>query len=780
MKRKKKMQGGRLLALALAGLMVLQLAACGKEQGEEDNAPKETQWVWVPEYLDGLEMEYYNTKLMGGNLCYVSTEWEEGADEEDPGHYTTTACRYSLTDGEMTSVPLVWQEDNSHLNNTAFGEDGSVWGITYVATGKVDSDGWDVTAPYLCRFDESGSQTLFQDMSELLGADSENSYIGEMAVDGQGRLYIGAGTVIWLYDAEGNYAGTVSLDNGANSWIRAMGCDRNGRMYVCYYSHSEMSGGYVLAEVDYDNRKMGEPCANIPGGSNGFGPGLEKDLLIYDSSKVYEYDLATQTAEELFGWLDSDINGSYVENIGSMEDGRIVAVVRDWDNSENGIAMLKKTDASQVAQKESIVIATLSNAYSIQSAAVKFNRNNDKYRITIKEYFEYNYENYSPESYMAARTDAITRLNNDITSNNCPDIIDLSEVNVQQLVDKGVFEDLGGYLDKSSALSRSDFLENILEVYTYGDVLVCIPTTVTLQTVVGRAADVGTKPGWSLEEIIAYADAHPGAELFDGASKKAIMRYMMMFNEDAFIDWSAGECHFDTDEFRKLLEFTNRFPEEYNYDSDHPSTPSLIQSGDVLLETAYISEFNDIQIYEEIFEGEYTFIGFPTLDGGSGCAMYSPQTYAITAKSETKDGAWAFIEQLLTEEGGNRFRSWGFPTVKSRLDALIEEAVRNYYVDDEGNPLLDENGELIIREGTSAISYQDGWSYTYHVVTQEEVDKVMELMKTAKPLTESGGGTEVSNIIIEEAEAYYKGQKSVDEVVNIIQSRIQMYVSTNS
>jgi hypothetical protein len=38
----------------------------------------------------------------------------------------------------------------------------------------------------------------------------------------------------------------------------------------------------------------------------------------------------------------------------------------------------------------------------------------------------------------------------------------------------------------------------------------------------------------------------------------------------------------------------------------------------------------------------------------------------------------------------------------------------------------------------------------------------------------------VQNIITEEAQAYFAGDKTVDEVTDIIQSRAQIYVSENS
>ena len=59
--------------------------------------------------------------------------------------------------------------------------------------------------------------------------------------------------------------------------------------------------------------------------------------------------------------------------------------------------------------------------------------------------------------------------------------------------------------------------------------------------------------------------------------------------------------------------------------------------------------------------------------------------------------------------------------------------------------------------------------------TQEEVDTIMELMNDAKPVSYNGND-EITQIINEEAEAFFKGQKSVDEVAGIIQNRVNNYV----
>ncbi len=221
----------------------------------------------------------------------------------------------------------------------------------------------------------------------------------------------------------------------------------------------------------------------------------------------------------------------------------------------------------------------------------------------------------------------------------------------------------------------------------------------------------------------------------------------------------------------------NRFPDEIDWEQEDMSTPNKIQRGNVLLYEANLYNFNEIQVCNEIFQGDASYIGYPTMDGSVGCMFNAYQAYAITSKASQKEGAWEFIEGFLTREvDSERGGAFGFPTLKSRLNAMAEEAVKvEYHTDENGEPILDENGEAIIMGAGGGFSYSDGWSYDYRIPTQEEVDITMSLIEVAKPVIYSQGD-EVLNIINEEAAAFYKGQKSVDEVASVIQSRIQIYV----
>ena len=498
----------RVLGLALSAAMALSLAACGNSSGGET---EKKEWVWVPEFItiDDENVSFYDMQLVGDSLCYQSYDYDEETETS-----TQSICRYSLADGNITKTPLNYvEEKNWNLNRLVYAQDGSMYGTT-----NVYNEDYTKSETFLCKFDAEGKQIFAEDMTELVA----ESYVDNMAIDGEGRIYVTGENNVWLFDADGNKRGTVSLGADVN-WIRAMGSGKDGKMYLCYYTSN---GDTVLCDIDFDGKKTGNTYENYPSSnSNALVPGIDKDFLAQDGNRVYEYDTKSQTSTELFTWLDSDINGNTVEKFWGLEDGRILAVASDWETNEKSIALLTKTKASEVPQKETIVIGSLYGGSDIQAAAVKFNKSNDKYRISIKGYLDFN--SWDGDDYEAYMADGMTRLNNDITSNNCPDILDLSGLNIKQLAAKGVFEDLNGYLEKSEKLSREDFLENILEAYTLDGKLVSIPYRFQMSTVAGKASEVGTEMGWSIDELVAYADAHPDAQLFDHMTKQQIMMYLM-------------------------------------------------------------------------------------------------------------------------------------------------------------------------------------------------------------------------------------------------------------
>lgn len=771
-----KKTGKKITAVLLAMVMVCTMASCGKDSGNEEKTEEnKKEFVWVPEFyaLEG-DNSFYNSAVKDGYIYYEDYKWDE-----DTQTGKTSIQSISLRDGSAgPSVSFApsdadngenEENNNRSMNIFALAEDGllTVETIYHWEEEQGDSN----VEYYLCKYDENGNCIFEKDFSKLMQQDENNAWVSGMRTDGQERIYIFSDSVIFLFSEEGEYYGTITL--AGESWITSMGSGKDGKMYISYYDRTVM--GTVLREVDFEGKTLGKTYENFGNNYSNAGliPGMNKDFLLSDNS-LWDYELESQSKEEILNWLDCDINSSNISAVSVLEDGRIACISNDWQNDTTELAVLTKKPASEVKEKTEIVIAGLYSDSALQNAAVSFNKSNDAYHVSIKEY--YNDDEITEEkTYEVVRQEAMNRLNNDITSDNCPDMLMLSNIDVERFAAKGVFEDLNTWLDNSTVLDKSDYFESILQANTYDGILVSVPKTFSLQTLIGKAADLGKEPGWTVEEMISYGKSHPEAELLSGLTKDNAIEIMLQNNQGNYVNWENGQCSFNNDSFISLLEFAKQFPDEYEYKEDEPSEPTKIGNGQLLLYSEYLYDFESLQMSEAMFEQEVCYIGYPNENRNSGTYLNVASSLSMMAKSDCKDGAWAFLESYLSS--GKDQYGFGFPARKSEFAKEKEEALKvEYLTDENGEIMKDENGEPIA-QGMGSIGYEDGWMYTYHTPTKEEADKLEELINIATP---AGAADEtVLSIVKEEAGAFFKGQRSAQDVATVIESRVQVYVNEN-
>lgn len=111
------------------------------------------------------------------------------------------------------------------------------------------------------------------------------------------------------------------------------------------------------------------------------------------------------------------------------------------------------------------------------------------------------------------------------------------------------------------------------------------------------------------------------------------------------------------------------------------------------------------------------------------------------------------------------------------LEETFELAMKeNGSYDEDGNIMLDENGEPMIWPKVTW-GYDD-WSAEIYAATPEQIQALRDLIDSSVAATNND--ETILTIIQEEAQAYFEGQKSAKDVANVIQSRVQTYVSENS
>lgn len=704
------------------------------------------EWIFVPEVITvgDNKADYGNMQLIGDTVCYISLNGESENEEQ-------SICQYSLTDRELTRVCIDWpmEEKNREISSYSFKPDYSVCLIANVYT-----EDFSQLRRFLCQFDSEGKSICSQEITEQLERDFS---ISGVVTDRAGRIYVFTDEGnIWLYESDGTYYGSIPHDSfSKNVWIKGTANGEDGELYVCI-SQGKNPDYCALMEVDFEKKQLVEFIESFPD-INGLCTDSTKeyDLLLYDDTVVYGFDFSTREKEELFAWMDSNVNGYFVKNLDLLEEGRYYVSVEDWENDDRSIVLLTRTRVEEAPKQESMILAAVDGGSGLNALAVGFNRDNARYHLTVKSF------------------SSLTELYNALLSKETIDIIDLSGINVKKLSQQGVFEDLSPYLEQSEVFDRSDFLDGILDVYTFDGMLAGIPETFTLRTVVGDRTQLGNDDGLSLEGMLAAAEQNPEAVPFDGITKEEMMRYLIMFNEDAFIDWNTGECRFDSELFKGILELVNRLPDEREMVQE-VSMPGKIQSGEVLFAIAEMDMLKSYQPYAEMFGENAACVGFPTVNGKGGTLLFAENSFGITAESDNKSGAWGFIEYVLKQgnidgmEKEEVYRTYArpyrFPALKKILNVMVE-----YRMDEDSRCSEDQ---------FSVITYDDGWRFRYHAVTWEEINMILDLLKEATPSFYMEDN-EMIKIINEEAPDYYHGQKKIDEVVNIIQKRIQLYVGEN-
>ena len=92
-----------------------------------------------------------------------------------------------------------------------------------------------------------------------------------------------------------------------------------------------------------------------------------------------------------------------------------------------------------------------------------------------------------------------------------------------------------------------------------------------------------------------------GTQLFWGMDRMSALTALMNLGYNDFINWEDASCNFDSQEFIDVLDFANMFPEEFEYRDDMEDSTVLMSQGKQLLDTYYLSDFEQVQMYRAIF-----------------------------------------------------------------------------------------------------------------------------------------------------------------------------------
>lgn len=765
---KKMLMLKKVTALVMAGMMCLQFTACGSEKKKEEKLES-----YNVEMQAEIKHNIGSIKIEDGELYTSYYDYEDVTAGTEESHTKCGLVTYNfetkeikeaefeedmypdeiLKDGEGNYIVkgAIYQEDN--LNDIVSSaekteEDEMVYTYKEV-TYKYDKDLNIIAEPEY-------SQTITKSYD-----DDDDFLVSKECTDD--------GKVVELYqsmdndecyinvsDSEGNALGQIKIDGEeqADTLLKLS----NGEILCSKWT----KGKQKFYKVDIEKLKISEEVFETPGYSYQIYAGSNDNVLGMSNGIIYNIDYKENKSKKILKLIDSDINPDNVIGLFELKDGTIGCVTTSDDGNSAEIDIFKKKDSNE-KEKTEIKLGTFYIDSDLQEKVIKYNKTNDKYRIVVTEYYDED-DDFSQ---------AMSKFNSDVTSGKCPDIIDFSgmESELSKYGEKGVLEDLLPYFNKDEDTKIENFVSSVVETYKTNDKLYALPQKFYITGYVGATEKVGKNINWTLDEFMELAKSLPeGVNLFYGMTSDTLLS-ICTTNIERYVDWKTGECKFDSEEFIKLLEFSNEYESDEDFyknadDENYIDEDTLIRENKIVLKNCFMASAEDYMVEKAIFGKDITFKGVPVSEGNGVTLTGSGSLLTISAKSKYKDVGWDFIKSLYTTEDEEDMIN-AFPVRQSDLDKMFEEAKKpNTYIDENGQEQIEENiwtiNDVEVKVATP---------------TDEDINALKNIINSGD--NKFAYDSEIDSMITEEAEAYFKGQKTAKEVAQIIQSRVSMYVKEN-
>ncbi len=539
---------------------------------------------------------------------------------------------------------------------------------------------------------------------------------------------------------------------------------RDGNVYL--YDNSYNENGLIIKKFNPDTMDFDEEVSipNDAQNGNRIYPGKAFDFYVEERSGIKVFNLGDEQMTLVCDFESSDIVINYLTYIGDDENGKIF-VINEMPDEGSELASLTKINPSEITEKEIITVGTIFISDEVRKRVSKFNKNSEKYRIKLIDY-----ANESGGTDLSGYFECVDKIGLELVQGQGPDIMVVyHSAALQNYAKKGVFEPLDSYFENDPDISISDLLPNVVDATRVNGELYTVVPSFYVNTCVAAKDKLGNQKV-TLENYKEICEAN-------GIDPVVGMGYMTRdaatdFYEttgSTFINYENGTCSFDSEGFVNLLKFINQFPEETEDDEDNDEWEeyeTYFRQNKALLLDYTLASFQDYKLLLDGYFGtDVEFNGYPTNDGGKSFLSMGMQI-AMNHNCKYKDAAWEFMKSFYDYDYRNKLQR-DFPIKKSALEAMAAKAQeRPYYTNSKGEEVY--TGDIL---GIGNEEYQ------LDELSKEETETVIDFISSVTDV--STNEIQIENIITEEAGAYYENQKSAEEVADIIQSRVSIYLSEN-
>ncbi len=609
----------------------------------------------------------------------------------------------------------------------------------------------------------------------LLEGMPEDYSFARWFIDEEGGFYRcnNIGESLVKMDAEGKELYRVPLEAIGTNRIEELCQLADGRILLTY-SEKDSSDPYVLSEMDPDTGEISRVGTVRLDDSSAHVAAGEEGMLYLDASGVSEINLENGREERKLSFVGTsyrlleDVQWDSIESFRMLEDGSVelLRYKRDqesWEKTFVSEVLQAKTEATQrdVLTMRCWNITGMGDFGGTKSwlknQMERFNQQNSRYMVVLDE---------CPEG--AEREDFARQTSIEMTAGGGPDLLYGNVLGdyAWGAIRKGVLADLASYIE-ASGIRDEDYFPDAFDCWREGEGIygVCLDANVR-----GWRIRKGVLDGDSVPDGNALADAllarTEDAVLSAGYDSGEVLRWLLEGSGDFWgtLDWETGRCSFTGASFARILETAKRY-----------GNNGLAEKPEIIEPRAYGIEGIDTAA-DRAAEGMEA-AGVPFDDGFHSVMVYTAdRIMAVNANSAHTEGAWEFISFLLGEEAQLAFQrpdssGYGTPVHKGAFEECIKAAIAFFSeVSQKGSVKTLPGYEVIDVSGKTIRKYPRD----IENISDERVEEFRAMLEDARPLPIRTAP--LLDIIAEEAEYYFDGTKSIEEVTAVIQNRVQLYM----
>lgn len=347
-------------------------------------------------------------------------------------------------------------------------------------------------------------------------------------------------------------------------------------------------------------------------------------------------------------------------------------------------------------------------------------------------------------------SDAIRSLNTEIMAGNGPDIILMDGLPIEDYIEKGGLEDLSDMVE-SVKENGEGFFENVLSSYEKGEKVYAIPSRFSVPIIIGKEGAMTPEEVKTLSGTLKTRTEEQIKGIARNATKSIPLLLLTFWNdiisEESVVDQEALSTFLE--EARMLFDASEIDLELPYYSGDAGVTMAFqkdIFSVDEMDMGQTLAQLESVSANSPVF--------YDYLNSESGKKFIPKWIFGITASSEKKEAAKAFLSYFLSSENMDQY-DWTLSVNKTSFRKTL--------------PISETKEQMTVmypeQDSAEGIRIQK--------LNAEEAEEFVNFLSEAD--TKIAVEQALFEEILTQAEHYVYGEESLESAVNAIVEKVEIY-----